>query len=293
MTSPSISFNNALCKIDNVSYPPLGFGTYPLKGKECQQAVELAFNSGYRIFDTAAYYQNFDALKAAFATCQRQDCYLISKVWHDSLTPQDLQKDLHSTLKSLNTDYLDAYLIHWPNSQVPIEITLSAMETLKKQGKVRHLGLSNVTVNHLKKAVQLNVPLSWIQVEMHPFFYDKPLLEFCQQNALIIQAWRPLNLGYVQQDPLLQALANKYRKTPCQIALRWILELNALPLPSSKKKAHIQENFQIFDFSLTKEDCSQISQRAAQGKRFRLSKERGLGFTDEFDFSYEQCWPTS
>lgn len=279
------------CRIDGVEYPIVGFGTYPLTGKVCEEAVKQAVKLGYRIVDTATYYENFDALARALKGQDRQHFYIISKVWHDMQSPANLRKDLDVTLKQLQTDYLDAYLIHWPNSKISIEKTLATMEELRLEKKIRHIGISNVSVNHLKRALEIGVPITWVQVEMHPYFFDKKLLDFCLKHAITIQAWRPLNLGSTREDELLQEIGRKYDKTACQVALRWIVQHGCVPLPGSKNEKHIRENLNSLNFVLAKEDMDKIDQRALRGTRFRLTETHGLGFSDELDFTYEECWP--
>lgn len=282
---------NGVCHIEDVKYPAVGFGTYPLRGDQCFEAVVYAFEEGYRIIDTATFYQNFIPIGKALKKCGRENCYIISKVWPDSQTAERLKADLETTLKQLQTSYLDAYLIHWPNSNIPIEETLKAMEEVRTQGKIRHIGFSNVNVNHLKRALELDIPISWVQVEMHPFFYDATLLDFCKENGIVVQAWAPLARGRVSKDPFLKKIGNKYGKTASQVAIKWILQHGSLPLPGSQNKTHIQENFKVADFTLTKEEMKAIDDRAKKGKRERVTAQMGIGFTDEFDYSYEQCWP--
>jgi diketogulonate reductase-like aldo/keto reductase len=286
-----IDSKNSACKIDGINYPIIGFGTYPLTGEICNAAVKQAMKIGYRIIDTATYYENFDSISEALKGQDRRCFYIISKVWHDRQSAQDLSEDLELTLKQLQTDYLDAYLLHWPNSKIPIEETLTAMERLRQNKKIRHIGLSNVSVNHVKKALSIGIPITWVQIEMHPNFFDGELLNFCQEHSIIVQAWRPLDLGRVNEDEMLIEIGKKYRKTACQVALRWIVQHGCVPLPGSKNDHHIQENFDILNFKLSEEDMQKIDSRALAGTRFRLKEEHGLGFTDELDFSYEECWP--
>lgn len=282
---------NGICKIDNRDYPAVGFGTYPYKDKICEKAVKEAAKFGYRIIDTATYYNNFNAISQALKDYGRENFYIISKVWPDSHNREGIFEDIKRTLDQLETHYLDAYLLHWPNSKTSIEETLYAMQELKSQGLIRHIGLSNVTVNHLKRALEVKVPISWVQVEMHPEFYEPELLEFCKKNSIVVQAWRPLNLGRVNQNPLLQKIGKKQNKTPCQIALRWILQLGCLPLPGSQNEKHIQENFDFMDFSLSDEEMLTINKQAENGTRVRITEEDALGISDEFDYTYEECWP--
>lgn len=286
-----ITPKNMTCKIGNSTYPMVGFGTYRLQGQEGAEAIRYAMQSGYGMIDTATFYNNFDAIALALQGLDRMQFYIISKVWHDSLSPDQIQHDCEKTLNQMQTDHLDAYLIHWPNCTIPIDQTLKAMDQLRKENKIRHIGLSNVTVNHLKKALSVGVPITWVQVEMHPYFYDKALLDFCSKNSIVVQAWRPLNLGQLKNDDILIAMGKKHQKTPCQVALRWIVQHGCIPLPGSQNKKHILENLDISDFLLSEEEMQKLDHRASKGKRFRLNLEHGLGFSDEFDFSYEQCWP--
>lgn len=282
-----------ICWIEDISYPAIGFGTYPLREEVCLKAVSQACELGYRIIDTATFYGNFipigRALKAS--GLKRENFYIISKVWPDDQTPEKLKKDLKKTLQELQTNYLDAYLLHWPNSKISIEDTLRTIEELRGRGLIRHIGLSNVNVNHLKRALETNVKIAWVQVEMHPQFYDPELLKFCQENSIGIQAWAPLGRGRLSEDPVLDRLGKKYNKTAAQIALKWIIQHQCIPLPGSKSPSHMKENINVGDFILSNEEMEEINHRAAKGQRERVTTEAGVGFTDEFDFSYEECWP--
>lgn len=261
----------------------IGFGTYPLKDEICVKAVSEAIEAGYRLIDSATFYENLKAVGQAIKPFERKDLYIISKVWPDSQTAKGVRADLKAALKDLQTPYLDGYLIHWPNSQIPIEETLNAMNELRLQGLVRDIGVSNFTVNHLKRVLPLNIPIHWLQVEMHPHFYDPQVIEFAQSQGIHCQAWSPLGRGGINDDPLLRALAKKYGKTVPQVALRWITQHNCMPLPGSKDKTHMRQNLEIFDFTLSDEEMEKINAQAKSGERKRIS-------FDEFDFTFEQCW---
>lgn len=286
-------FSNGTCMIEDVKYPAIGFGTFPLKGENCLLAVETAFECGYRMIDTATYYENFEPIGNVLEKKGRNNFYLISKVWPTSHTHQLLKDDLAYTLEKLKTSYLDAYFLHWPNSSMPIEETLFTLEEFRVNQWIRHIGMSNVNVNHLKRALELNIPITWVQVEMNPFYYDPELLEFCKNNTIAVQAWGPLGRGRTHNDPFLANLGKKYGKSASQIAIRWIIQNGCIPLPGSKNPKHIQENMDVMDFELTQEEMQAINQRACKGKRERVTFDMGVGFEDEFDYTYEECWPKS
>lgn len=282
---------NGTCTIEGKKYPAIGFGTYPLQNETCFKAVGFAAKTGYRIIDTATFYDNYESIAHALQKQPRDQFYLISKVWPNAQTAKKLVKDVEGALKRLNTSYLDAYLIHWPNHTIPIEETLTALDGLRKQGKIRHIGLSNVTVNHLRRAQEVGVPITWVQIEMHPFFYDAELLSYCQAHSIGVQAWAPLGRGRLAEDPLLKSIGQKHGKTAAQVALRWSLQHGCLPLPGSSSESHIEQNMAVLDFTLSAEEMTQIDKRAQNGQRTRIQSDRGMGFSDEFDFSYEECWP--
>lgn len=275
------------CRIDGKVYPAVGFGTFPLKSEVCYKAVVDAAKNGYRIIDTATFYGNFEPIGRALKEQGRSKFYLISKVWPDAQTPELLPIDLKKTLTQLQTPYLDAYLVHWPNSKIPIKKILLIMDDLRKRGLIRHIGLSNVTVNHLKRALECQVPISWVQVEMHPQFCDFELLQFCAEKGILVQAWGPLGKGSLADDPMLAKMGERYGKTASQIALRWVIQHGCLPLPGSKNPVHIRQNRAIMDFSLSKEEMQEIDDRAKAETREPVMENSGAGFPDEFDF----CWP--
>ncbi len=222
------------CQIEGKEYPVIGFGTYPLQNETCFKAVSHAAEFGYRIIDTATFYDNFEPIGKALKVFGRENFYVISKVWPDSQTPKKVINDIETTLTRLQTTYLDAYFLHWPNSAISIEDTLFAMEELRTSGKIRHIGLSNVNVNHVKRALEVGIPISWVQVEMHPFFYDADLIEFCRAHSIGVQAWAPLGRGRLSNDPLLKEIGARYSKTASQVALKWIVQHGCLPLPGAK-----------------------------------------------------------
>ena len=256
-------FNSGTCQIEGIHYPAVGFGTYPLKEDTCFRAILQAAEIGYRIIDTATFYDNFIPIGNALKKFNRKDFYLISKVWPDKQTPQGLQQDIELTLTQLQTNYLDAYLIHWPNSKIPIENILETMNSFRKNGLIRHIGFSNVTANHLKRILEHKIPIAWVQVEMNPVFYDAKLLKFCKEKSIAVQAWAPLARGRLIKDNVLNRLGEVYHKSPTQIALKWIVQHHCLPLPGSQNENHMRQNLDICDFTLSQEDMQAINHQAS------------------------------
>lgn len=284
------------CQIEQEKYLAIGFGTAHMKRDPelCYQSVKAAIEVGYRILDTATRYQNFLPIKKALEGHERRDFYIISKAWHNAQTATKLKEDLASCLDQLQIDYLDAYFLHWPNSQTPIEETLHALEQLRNRKLIRHIGLSNVTIHHLKRALEVKVSIEWVQIEMNPFFYDAELVAFCQTNAITVQAAAPLHESKIDDDHFLIEIGKKYKKTAAQVALKWILQHGCIPLPRSRSPQHMQENIDVLDFTLLDTDMQEIDEKAKSGTRkIRVVGEAAKieGFTDEFDFSYNECWP--
>lgn len=277
--------------LNATTLPPVGYGTWPNKGKECTKAVKEALKNGYTILDTATFYNNFEAIAEAIKDKNREELTIISKVWPTDQSPDDLKKDLEKTLQRLNTPYIDIYLLHWPNSAIPIQETLKAMEELRRDGKIREIGVSNFTTRHLKKALKTNIPISWNQIEVSPQFYDPELLAYCHDHGIKVQGYSPIGRGDLVNDPKLCRLGSKYGKTPSQIALRWCLQHQVLPLPSSKNPKHIAENLDVYDFELTSREMEEINTQAKKGIQNRLTPEKKLDYVDEFDFTYDECWP--
>lgn len=278
------------CVIEGVEYPGVGYGTWPLRDDVCFHAILDAARIGYRIIDTATLYGNHVPIGKALKKLGREQYYVTSKVWPNNHRPQDLKKDLVKALEDLQTSYLDAYLLHWPNSKTPIEDTMEAMVAAQKAGLIRHIGLSNVTPNHLKRIFELKVPITWVQNEMHPHFYEPSEVQACTSHGIGFQAWGPLGRGRLVEDSLLKKISEKHHKTPAQVALRWIFQHQGLSLPGSRNPVHMQQNFTLWDFSLSKEEMEKIDAQGLHGERER-AVGIGLGFDDEFDYSYEQCWP--
>jgi diketogulonate reductase-like aldo/keto reductase len=237
--------------------PILGFGTYPMKGEECQKAVETALEEGYRHLDTADNYGNQEAVGAAIQNSGvgRGELFVTTKVPRERLRHDDVIRTCENSLRELRTDYLDLFLVHWPNNDIPMEETFRAMARLIEGGQIRAFGVSNFTASRLEKALALEIaPISMNQVEYHPLLNQKDLHRFCEENGVALTAYSPLAQGKIADEPAVQEVARRVGKTPGQVTLRWLLQRGIIAIPKASSRGHIRENLEVFDFELSPED---------------------------------------
>jgi diketogulonate reductase-like aldo/keto reductase len=248
-------------KLDyDTQIPILGFGTWQLEGRDCQEAVETALEIGYRHLDTAEMYGNHQEVARAIKNSgiKREDLFITSKVWFTNLEPENLKLALDNTLEELQTDYLDLWLIHWPNREIPLRVTLPAMEGLRKSGRTRTIGVSNFTRNHLKDALKTGVKISNNQVEYHPSLNQEELREFCQENDITVTAYSPIAQGDDFDLPEVAKIAEKYQRSEAQVILSWLLQKGLVAIPRSHTKKHILDNFKCLEFTLSEEEVDTL-----------------------------------
>ncbi|PNR88477.1 glyoxal reductase [Petrotoga sp. 9T1HF07.CasAA.8.2] len=254
---------------NKVKIPWLGYGTYKAHGDELIEGVKYSLSIGYRLIDTAEMYENEEEIGKAIRQSKipRDEIFITSKVWNTNQGFESTLNSFENSLKRLGTDYLDLYLIHWPVSGRYIE-TWKALEKLYKEGRVRAIGVSNFLIHHLQDIIN-NCEITPMvnQVEFHPYLLQRDLLDFCQRNKIQLEAWSPLMRGRVQNILQIVDIANKYKKTPAQIVLRWDLQHGVVTIPKSVHKERIKENADIFDFELTEEEMK-IIDNLDQSKRF-------------------------
>ena len=220
--------------------------------------------AGYRYFDTASFYDTErDLAKALRETgIPRQKVQIASKAWHDEMGYEETRAAFCRTLERLETDYLDVYMIHWPK---PCENDLNwkerdlqtwkALTELKKEGKIRHLGMSNFLPHHLNNIFENSDFAPEVdQLELHIGYSQEAAREFCQQKGMLVQAWGPLGRGKVNDNPIINGMAKKYGKTFSQISLRFLIQKGVMPIPKSGSKEHMLDNMKIFDFEISEED---------------------------------------
>ncbi|NIQ06350.1 MAG: aldo/keto reductase [Candidatus Korarchaeota archaeon] len=243
--------------------PVLGFGTAGIKGKQGKKAMKNALNSGYRLIDTAQSYNNEDIVGSAVSevNVDREDLFITTKIRGRNLSYDDVIDSFDESLRKLKMDYVDLLLIHWPNENVPLKETLNAMNKLKEEGRIKHIGVSNFTVPLMDKARKVSkASILCNQVEYHPFLSQEKILTYCQMHSLLLTAYSPLARGKVGANETLKKLGKKYGKTPFQVTLRWhIQQENVMAIPRSSSPRHQEENIDVFDFSLSSEDMQTIS----------------------------------
>jgi 2,5-diketo-D-gluconate reductase B len=240
--------------------PQMGLGTWQLTGSECVEGVAYALTLGYTHIDTADGYGNHtqvaEGIKKSGVT--REDFFLTTKLkFPDGYTAKAVREHGERFLSELQTEYIDLLLIHWPNREVPFTETLQAMDTLKKEGKIKAIGVSNFTIHHLEDAFKAGVEIVNNQVEIRPQFRQQELRDYCASKNISITAYSSLRGGDTELS-LIVELAKKYNKTPAQIILNWIMARGMIAIPKSSKLERIKENFESLDFEIEQEDLAMI-----------------------------------
>ena len=255
--------------------PAIGFGTYKAQEDEAIASVKKAIETGYRLIDTAAKYENEEAVGKAIkqSGIAREELMITTKLWRENLGYESTKKAFETSLAKLDLDYIDLYLIHWPanaknyeNWQKANNDSWRAMEELVKEGKIKNIGVSNFWPEHLEplfEAAEIKPVIN--QIEFHPGYWQPELTRYCKEKNILVEAWSPLARGKVFESEEIKAIAKKYNKSVAQICLRWILEHNALVIPKSSTPERIEDNFDIFDFQLNAEDIKTIDNLPQMG----------------------------
>lgn len=249
-------------EIYGAKIPVIGLGTWDLRGKAGEKAVRSALEIGYRHIDTAEFYDNEEYVGRAIqeSGIPREEIFLVTKVWYTHLRHGEVRRACEASLNKLRTDYVDLYLIHWPNQEVPLQETIQAMEELQKEGKIRFIGVSNFEVPLLEEARRLaTLPIVTDQVEYHPYLSQKELVDYCKKHQVVLTAYSPLARGRFRHDQVLFRIGAKYGKSPNQVALRWLIQQDmVVAIPKAQSVQHQRENLDIFDFTLTPEEMEEI-----------------------------------
>lgn len=245
---------------NGIQMPLLGLGVYNMHSAEAEAAIHTALETGYRLIDTAASYGNEAEVGNAIrnSAIPRSEIFVTTKVANTDQGYDNALRAFDASMQKLNIDYIDLYLVHWPIKSTRKE-TWQAVEKLYNEKRVRAIGIANYLVPFLEELkTYATIAPAVNQVEFTPYLFLNDLLQYCNQHAIQVQAYSPIVRGRKNNDPKLVALAVKYGKTPVQIILRWAIQHGVSTIPKSSNPERIQQNFDIFDFSISDDDMMLI-----------------------------------
>ena len=286
---PTVRLNNG------VAMPRLGFGVFQVPNDVARTAVSTALREGYRSIDTAALYGNEQGVGEAVAGSDvpRTDLFITTKLWNSDQGYERAPVAFEESLDRLGLQYLDLYLIHWPvpakDAYVP---TWRAFERLLAETRVRAIGVSNFTIDSLRRLVdQAGVVPAINQIELHPAFQQEELRALHAELGIVTEAWSPLGQGAALEHPVIARIAQAHARTRAQIVLRWHLQLGNVVIPKSVTPSRIKENRDIFGFTLTDEDMAAVA-ALDTGTRIGpdpdLVGDRPSGFSTSIDQRFSQ-----
>lgn len=258
MTSiPALQMN------DGYTIPQVGFGVWQVPDDIVTDATLEAFRSGYRHVDTATVYGNERGVGEAItrSELERDELFVTTKVWNTDHGYDATLRAFDTSIGLLGLDQVDLYLVHWPAPATGNYLeTWRAVLSLREDGRVRSVGVSNFHVHHLTRIIdEFGVVPVVDQIELHPWLPQSELRAFAAQHGILIEAWSPLASGNLIDDPQLAAIGAKYGKTAAQVMVRWHLELGNIVLPKSVTPERIRQNIDVFDFGLDEEDFAVIA----------------------------------
>ena len=257
---------------DNCQIPVVGLGTWKSEpGKTTSQAVLDSLEAGYRHIDTARAYDNETDVGRAVndSGLPREDLFITTKLWNQHQGYEEAIEACEKSLNRLNCDYIDLYLIHWPLREKRNHSWKAFIE-LRDRGLCKSIGVSNFTIEHLAEIeAKFGILPAVNQVEFHPYYYQKELLDYCNSKNIIIEAYSPLVHAKRMDEPKLGAISEELGKTPAQILIRWSIQRGMVVLPKSVNKSRIIENFSVFDFDIPDSMMKKL---------------------DELDESFVTCW---
>lgn len=259
--------------------PVLGLGTWQMRGDRCTEGVERALRLGYRHIDTAQGYLNEREVGEGLrrSGVPRDEVFLTTKLRPRNFRKGDVARSTEASLAALGIDTVDLLLMHWPNPDVPLEETLGAMRDLQDRGLVRHVGVSNFPPSLAERACELT-EIFTNQVEYHPYLSQEALLRQARRLDYLVTAYSPLAQGRVADDPVLQEIGAAHRKTPGQVALRWLVQQPlVLAIPKAASTDNQRANVDIFDFELSDDEMAAVT-----------ALDRGERLTDDMNVDWER-----
>lgn len=247
---------------NNLKIPQLGFGVFQTpEGKQTEDAVKWALEAGYRHIDTAMIYGNEGSVGKAIkeSGVSRKDIFLTTKLWNEDIRQGNTAQAFEDSLNRLRTDYLDLYLIHWPADG--FEKAWGEMEKIYASGRAKAIGVSNFQPRHLEAIGKISDLCPAVnQIESNPYFRNQAVIDYCKDRGITVTVWSPLGGtgGNILEDATLRELSEKYGKAPAQVVIRWHLQRDVVVIPKSLHQKRIIDNFDVFDFELSKDDMERI-----------------------------------
>ena len=256
--------------MNGISIPCIGFGTWQTpEGETAVQAVRCAIDAGYTHIDTAQAYENEESVGKAIrlSGVPREDLFITTKLWNPNHSYEKVMSSFNKSMDKLGLDYLDLFLIHWPNPlafrarwQEANAESWKAMEELVEAGRIRAIGVSNFRPHHIDALLRTARILPQVnQIRLCPGDTQDETVAYCKERRMVVEAYSPLGTGRIFDVPEMQELAKKYGRSVAQICVRWSLQRGYLPLPKSVTPSRIRENLQVFDFELSEEDVQLIA----------------------------------
>jgi len=250
--------------------PQIGLGTMQLTGEAGVQAIKTALEIGYRHLDTAAHYgnekENGEALRASGV--KREDVFITTKIRQDDAMPDDFARMLDQSLSNLKLPQVDLLLIHWPSKTVPLALTIGALCKAKKDGKTKHVGVSNFTTALLDEAWKVtSEPLVCNQIEAHPFINQDKVIAASKKRGMAVVAYVPIARGKVPGAEAIERIGKAHNKSAAQVSLRYLIELGLVPIPRSTNPNHLKANLNVFDFKLSDAEMAELKKLNATNMR--------------------------
>ena len=255
MTQPHLTLN------DGRKLPQLGFGVFKVPPDEAAKTVQEAIKAGYLAIDTASIYRNEEGVGAGLAKADAAHVAVTTKLWNDKHDPEAAKKAFAESLRKLDRDAVDLFLIHWPVQDSDFVATWKAMISFREAGLAKSIGVSNFTIQNLAKIIDATGVVPAVnQIELHPMFQQAELRAFHAKHGIITESWSPLGQGAGLKAPEIVKIAERHGKTPAQVVLRWHVDLGLMVIPKSSTPSRMAENIDIFDFKLDRDDHAAIAQ---------------------------------
>lgn len=261
--APTVAANGA-------AIPAVGLGTWKLAGDHCSDCVAAALQAGYRHIDTAAMYENEEAVGRGLRAggVARDDIWVTTKVWRTEWRRDALLASARASLERLGLSQVDLLLIHWPDPEMVLDETIDALNEAKALGYARNIGVSNFPPRMFKAAVARSAaPIVANQCEYHPMLDQSAILVACREARTAFVSYSPLGRGELMAHPLVVVLAGKHARTPAQIILRWHIQQGVIAIPRSSNPERIAANLRVFDFALDADDMARLGALKSAGLR--------------------------